>query len=180
MGSKIISFPCFKKISRLGKKGNEKILWSKQYILPPHCLNIGIFIHTHEISSKCHGKLKLNLLILTSLFSSSPCACIQVYIYIYVKKYSQILVTDFNDSSELPDLACRYRLCVAKEEFMGDCIFTPVLNNLKDLMVLKISIKYSLEASVLMTSFYLFVGCRRMILYPSEQKEFSKSRIKLM
>lgn len=41
---------------------------------------------------------------------------------------------------------------------MGDCIFTSVLNNLKDIIILKINIKYSLEASVLMTSFYQFVG----------------------
>lgn len=41
---------------------------------------------------------------------------------------------------------------------MGNCIFTPVLNNLKDIMVLKINIKYSFEDSVLMTSFYQFVG----------------------
>lgn len=41
---------------------------------------------------------------------------------------------------------------------MGDCIFTPVLNNLKDIIVLKISIKYSLDVSVLMTSFYQLVG----------------------
>lgn len=42
---------------------------------------------------------------------------------------------------------------------MGDWIFTPVLNNLKDIMVLKINRKYSLEALVLMTQlFYHFVG----------------------
>lgn len=36
---------------------------------------------------------------------------------------------------------------------MGDCIFTPVLNSLKAIMVLKINIKYTLEALILMTSF---------------------------
>lgn len=45
-----------------------------------------------------------------------------------------------NDTSELSDVVERYRLWTAEEKFMGVCIFTSVLNNLLDIIVLKINV----------------------------------------
>lgn len=63
-----------------------------------------------------------------------------VYMCIYMKRQSQILIMKGNDSSELSDVVESYRLWTAEEEFVGVCIFTSVLSNLLDIIILKINV----------------------------------------